>query len=105
MPFLLVLTTAPTKKEALKLTHLILDKRLAACVNIAGRAESHYWWKGKKEKGREIMMFIKTRAAAFRKLAKLIQNNHSYSNPEVIGIPFKKGSPAYLSWLSGEVRS
>ena len=104
MSYLVVLTTASSRKEALKLADLILSKRLAACVNILPVMDSLYWWKGKKEKGREVQMFIKTRAAAFKPLEALIRKNHSYSVPEILALPAVKGSKAYLGWISREVR-
>ena len=103
MSYLLVLTTASSRKEALKLADLILSKRLAACINILPVMDSLYWWKGKKEKGREVQMFIKTRASAFKILAAQIRKNHAYSLPEIIAIPIAKGSKAYLGWINKEV--
>ncbi len=103
MPYLLVLNTVPSLKEARKLAHLLLQKRLAACVNIGSPVESHYWWKNKKEKSREYLLLIKTSAEKFRKLEKIIRKNHSYEVPEIIGIPIQKGSVKYLAWISKEI--
>ena len=103
-PFLLALTTAPSVREAQKLADLILTKRVAACVNILPSLKSYYWWKGKKECASEVILFIKTRKSAFRKLEAILRKNHSYSVPEIIAIPILAGSKPYLAWLGGEIR-
>jgi periplasmic divalent cation tolerance protein len=104
LSYLLVLSTASSRKEALKLADLILSKRLAACVNISGSIESHYWWKGKKAKGREVQIWIKTRTALYKKLERTLKNHHSYSVPEILAFPIRQGSRDYLSWLGRETR-
>ncbi len=81
---------------------MLLEKRLAACVNISAPVESHYWWKDKKERAREVMLFIKTRATLFSKLEKVIRRSHSYAVPEIIEIPILKGNRAYLNWIKKE---
>ena len=105
MSYLLVLSTASSEKEARKLAQILLDRRLAACVNILPRIESHYWWRGRKEKAREALLLIKTQSSAFKKLEKIIRKHHSYSVPEIIALPILKGSRPYLDWLSREVGS
>ncbi len=65
---------------------------------------SHYWWKGKKEKGKEVLLLIKTRRALYPKLQKILLSSHPYSVPEILAIPILKGNPAYLSWLTAETR-
>jgi periplasmic divalent cation tolerance protein len=101
--FLLVLSTASSRREALKLSNLILSARLAACVNISSTIESHYWWKGKRTRGKEVMLFIKTKAAAYKKLEALLLKHHSYSVPEIIALPLANGSKSYLRWIAREV--
>jgi periplasmic divalent cation tolerance protein len=102
--YLLVLSTASSSKEADKLAGILLDKRLAACVNIVPGVSSHYWWKGKKEIGNEVMMLIKTKAALFGKLEKTLKTYHSYTVPEILAVPVKKGNASYLAWLSAELK-
>ncbi|HXV27873.1 MAG TPA: divalent-cation tolerance protein CutA [bacterium] len=102
MSYLLVLSAVPTLAEARKLASLLLQKKAAACVNITSAFESHYRWKGKMQKSREYMLFIKTRRRSFAVLEKLLRKNHSYAVPEIIGIPIQKGSRKYLAWLSKE---
>lgn len=104
MRYLLVLSTASSVQEARKLSSVLLERRLAACVTILRGAESHYWWQGKKEKAGETVLLIKTRRTLFTKVEKAIRENHSYSTPEVIAVPIEKGSQPYLNWLGKETR-
>ncbi|MBI3313545.1 MAG: divalent-cation tolerance protein CutA [Candidatus Omnitrophica bacterium] len=101
---LLILSTVPNLKEARSLASVLLEKKLAACVNISPGVESHYRWKGKKEKSREVMLFIKTREALFGKLEKTLRENHSYEVPEIIALPIQRGSKKYLNWLAKETK-
>ncbi len=82
----------------------MLRQRLAACINISTSIDSLYWWKGKREKAKEVLLFIKTTTRGYGKLEKALRKHHPYSVPEIIAIPIAKGNPAYLKWLSGEVR-
>jgi periplasmic divalent cation tolerance protein len=97
--FIVVFVTVPNCAEAKKLAKLLLEKKLAACVNIVPKIESHYWWKGKLEKASELLLIIKTRKTLFPKLAAQVRKNHSYSVPEIISLPVADGSKAYLDWL------
>lgn len=101
---LLVLSTASSPKEARRLSRLLLQKKLAACINISGRVESHYRWQGKIEKAGEVMLLIKTKPAVFKRLEKTLREHHSYSVPEIIALPIQKGSRKYLAWLAANVK-
>jgi periplasmic divalent cation tolerance protein len=100
--YLLVLSTVPSLKEARRLASFLLEKRLTACVNISPLSESHYWWKGKKERAREFLLLIKTRETLFKKLEKELRENHSYSVPEIITLSITGGSKKYLNWIARE---
>ena len=102
---LVVMVTAPSKKEAGRLANTLLKERLAACVNIVSGIHSRYWWKGKIESSSEILLLIKTTEKVFPKLSKRVQALHSYDVPEVLGIPVKRGSPSYLRWLNKCVKN
>lgn len=104
MAYLLVFTTVPTKKEAQKLADLILSQRFAACVHISAAGQSHYWWKGKKEKTAEHVLWIKTKDTLFSRLEKAVRQAHPYEVAELIAVPVKKGSAPYLSWISRETK-
>ena len=102
-PFL-VLSTAPTQKEAERLAQKLLNQKLAACINILYPAVSFFSWKGKREKVREALLVIKTTASQFKKIESLFRKFHSYEVPELIGWPITKGSAPYLTWLRDSVR-
>jgi periplasmic divalent cation tolerance protein len=97
--YILVISTASLKKESEKIAKALLDKKLAACINIISGVDSLYTWKGKLERASEYLLLIKTKASLFNKVEKVIKENHSYSVPEVISIEIKKGSKEYLKWL------
>lgn len=96
---ILVFSTAASKKEARHISKILLQKKLAACVNIIPGIESHYRWKGRIETGKEFLLLIKTKAALFGKLEKAVRENHSYSVPEIVAVSLEKGSKSYLDWL------
>lgn len=81
----------------------LLRKKLAACINIIPRIESSYWWKGRIETSREVLMMIKTTAGSYAKLESEIKKRHSYSVPEIIALSIFKGHPEYLRWVKRSV--
>jgi periplasmic divalent cation tolerance protein len=85
------------------LADVLLTQKLAACITIIPSAESHYCWKGKREKASEFVLLIKTRSIRYKKLETILKTHHSYSVPEIISVPVQKGNPAYLRWLSDSV--
>ena len=98
----LVYTTYPSLVEAEQAGRAIVERRLAACVNILPGMISHYWWQGAIERGEEIVMIIKTRASLAEAVRDAVKNMHSYSTPAVLFLPLEGGDPAYLSWLMEE---
>jgi periplasmic divalent cation tolerance protein len=99
----LVLTTAASAEEARKIAHALVDRRLAACVNIIPKIESIYRWEGKVEESQEYLLLIKTTAQAFPALREAIQELHSYEVPECIALAIEEGSEAYLKWIDASV--
>lgn len=101
--FIVVLVTADTKKGAEKIAKALLNKRLAACVNIVPGLTSFFRWKGKTEKANEFLLVIKTQSGLFAELEKTVKANHNYSVPEIIAMPIIKGSKDYLGWIQQEI--
>lgn len=101
--FLLVLTNLPDRDSALQLANTLIEKRLAACVNVLDGCTSVYRWQGRVETETEIPVFIKTRAERFERLQETILALHPYDLPEVIALPLGAGLEPYLAWVSGEV--
>src|ERR1700735_4463377 len=100
---LLGMVTCSTRAEARKVAKAILKKKLAACVNIVGGLESHYWWKGKLENAREHLLLIKTTRARTVGVTRTVKAVHSYEVPEVIFLPIVAGETNYLKWLRDSV--
>jgi periplasmic divalent cation tolerance protein len=94
----LVFITAPALEEARNLARLILEKRLAACVNLVPGLESHYWWQGKLESAPEILLLVKSSADQFEDLRELVALHHSYSCPEVVAVDPAEIAPIYRIW-------
>ncbi len=101
--FAVVLVTAPDLKTARALAALALRARLAACVNLVPRIESHYWWQGRLERGTEVLLLLKTTRSKLAALEKLILAEHPYDTAEFIVLPVAAGSARYLEWLGGSV--
>jgi periplasmic divalent cation tolerance protein len=97
--FAVVLVTAPDLKTARKLAKAALQARLVACVNLVLRIESHYRWQGKLERGREVLMVLKTTRVRLVALEKLILTEHPYDTAEFIVLPVQGGAKRYLRWL------
>jgi periplasmic divalent cation tolerance protein len=102
--FQIVLVTAPDLKTARRMARAALEARLIACANIVPKIESHYWWRGKIERGAEVLLFLKTTASRLAKLEKLVLSQHPYDTPEFIVIPLKAGNRRYLDWIDTSCR-
>ena len=98
--FALVLVTTPDLKTARSLAKAALEARLAACVNLIPRIESHYWWQGKLEHGAEVLLLFKTSSAKLVALEKCILDRHPYDTPEFLVVRLSKGSDRYVAWLA-----
>ncbi len=99
MDSFVVLSTAGSKREANRIAKTLVEKRLAACVNVLSAVESHYIWEGKMNRSREVLMMIKTTARQAQKLTREIKKMHSYEVPEILWLRVAGGERAYLQWL------
>ncbi|HMF89004.1 MAG TPA: divalent-cation tolerance protein CutA [Candidatus Angelobacter sp.] len=95
----IVLTTAGSADEARKIAEALVDRRLAACVNIVPQIESVYRWEGKVEHAAEWLLVIKTQAAAFKRVRDTIKELHAYNLPECIMLDVCDGDQEYLDWI------
>ena len=95
----IALTTTGSKEEAQKIARALIERRLAACVNIVGPIESIYRWEAKVESAGEWLLLIKTTANAFAAVSAAITELHSYQLPECVQIPVEAGSENYLRWI------
>ena len=97
-----VYTTYPSVVEAEKAGRAIVERRLAACVNILPGMISHYWWQGAIERGEEAVMIIKTRAALAEAVRAAVKEMHSYTTPAILVLPVEGGDENYLGWIMAE---
>jgi len=94
-----VITTLPDKETAKAIARKLVEKNLAACVNIIPMEKSIYKWKGKIEEVNEILLLIKTTKTQYPGLETEIRANHPYELPEIIYFEIKGGSNEYLDWV------
>ncbi|MFZ0886263.1 MAG: divalent-cation tolerance protein CutA [Candidatus Acidiferrales bacterium] len=103
---IVVLVMCGSRKEARKIARVLVERRLAACVNeIGAPVRSVYRWKGKMETAEEFLLVIKTTKRRFAALRAAIVELHGYDVPEIIALPVVEGSRAYLDWIAGSVRT
>ncbi|WP_456417841.1 divalent-cation tolerance protein CutA [Thiolapillus sp.] len=100
---LLVLCTCPDGNVAEYLANTLVERKLAACVNIAGAIRSVYPWQGKIQQDNEVLLLIKTTAAGWANLEQALLELHPYDVPEIIAMPIVAGSKDYLNWVGENV--
>jgi periplasmic divalent cation tolerance protein len=105
MGALLVITNLPDRASAEKLADALIDKRLAACVNILAPCRSVYRWKGAVQHDEEHPLLVKTSAGRYPALEAAIRAGHPYELPEIIAVPIERGLAAYLAWVDSETSS
>lgn len=94
-----VYTTYPSAVEAEKVGRALVERRLAACVNIVPGMVSLYRWEGAIERGEEVVMIIKTRASLAEPVRAAVKEMHSYTVPAILVIPLESVDSSYLAWL------
>jgi uncharacterized protein involved in tolerance to divalent cations len=99
---LVVLCTFPNETEARQIGAVLVEKQVAACVNLMPGVTSIYQWEGRIHEDAEILTVIKTTRAAYPRLEAMILDLHSYEVPEVIALSVEAGSEKYLAWLGGQ---
>jgi periplasmic divalent cation tolerance protein len=99
----IVLTTTGTEEEAHKIARHLVERRLAACVNVVLQVTSVFRWQDKVEEAQEWLLIVKTTAAAFGEVRHAIAELHSYELPECICLAIEDGSPDYLQWIAESV--
>lgn len=105
MSTLLVFTNLPDRASAERLADMLLERRLAACVNILAPCLSVYRWKGAVQHDEEHPMLIKTSAERYPQLEQALRQGHPYELPEIIAVPVERGLPSYLEWVFTESTS
>lgn len=100
----LVLCTCPDQPSAQGIAGQLVDKGLAACVNILPGVESIYRWQGQRESAQEHLLLIKTTRSAYSQLEKTIIEYHPYELPEVIAVSITDGLSGYLDWIDNSLK-
>jgi periplasmic divalent cation tolerance protein len=98
----IVYTTWPSIVEAEKAGRAIVERRLAACVDIVPGMISRYWWQGKIERAEEAVMIVKTRASLAEAVRLAVRELHSYTTPAVMVLPVEAADPDYQAWIVQE---
>lgn len=90
--------------EVNRISQGLMDKRLAACINIVPRIESYYWWNDKIERDVEALLIVKTTKDKFNSLRDWVIENHPYDLPEIIAVPLVDGHSDYITWIKKETK-
>jgi periplasmic divalent cation tolerance protein len=99
-----VLSTVATAEDAARVARALVERRLAACVNVVPAVRSIYRWKGRVEEDEERLLVIKTRGDRFEALREALVALHPYELPEAIVLPIEAGHTPYLAWIDESVR-
>ena len=101
---IVIFITAANKKEARKIAGGLVKNKLAPCVNIVDKIESVFFWDGKINRAKEVLLMVKSRKDKFKKIADFVKANHSYQVPEIISLPITSGLAYYLRWVDDYLR-
>jgi periplasmic divalent cation tolerance protein len=99
MSTLIVFTCVPDREVANKIAHALIERKLAACVNILAECTSVYRWQGAIETTGEVPLLIKTRAAIYDEVEAVVKSLHPYELPEIVAVSVERGLPDYLDWV------
>ena len=102
--FIIVETTYPNLASAKKLGKLLLEKKLAACVQFLP-IKSMYFWQGKIENSSEILVLIKSENSLYNEIEKTIKEHHTYEIPQILFSLINQGSIAYLKWIESKLEN
>jgi len=98
--FIVVLITVPSRETGQEIANLLLERKLAACVNIISPITSVYTWEGQPHTDEEALLIVKTRRDLFEdQLLPAVLAVHPYEVPEIIALPILMGSTRYLDWI------
>jgi periplasmic divalent cation tolerance protein len=101
--YIQVVTTVPDKETAQRIARLLVERRLAACVQVSGPIESTYWWQGQIEAAAEWRLLAKSRLDLFPLLEAAVREVHPYSVPELLATRVEAGHQGYFDWIDAEL--
>ncbi|XP_066466981.1 protein CutA homolog [Tiliqua scincoides] len=97
------LVSCPNEQVAGDIARAIMEKKLAACVNILPKASTMYIWKGEIEEATEIILLVKTRTSKISQLSDYVRSMHPFEIPELISVSIDQGNPVYLRWMGENI--
>ncbi len=105
MEFLTAYVTCKDEKEAQKIGKILVEQRLAGCVNIIPKIRSIYWWNDKVEKNNEALLLAKAPSKNKKKIVDAVKKNHSYRTPCINFLPVEIGNAEFGKWLEKETKN
>lgn len=99
-----VYMTCETADEAERVGTVLIERRLAACVNMLPGMKSMYWWEGKVEQADEVVLIAKTRESLVDALTDAVKDVHGYDVPCIVSMPIRGGNPDFLKWIREETK-
>lgn len=102
--YIQVLISIDSEEGARALQRLLVERRVAACVQVIGPISSTYWWQGQIEEAQEWLCLAKTQANHYDTLESLVKDNHPYDVPEILALPILTGNKDYLDWIETETK-
>lgn len=103
--YIQVITTTDKKENAKIIARGIVEKRLAACVQVVGPITSTYWWDNNIEESEEWLLIMKSQKNLYKELEEAIKEIHTYEVPEILSSPVIAGNQSYLDWIGKEIRN
>uniref|UniRef100_UPI0037E918BF protein CutA homolog n=1 Tax=Semicossyphus pulcher TaxID=241346 RepID=UPI0037E918BF len=94
-----LLLNSPNEQIAKDIGRAIMERRLAASINILCRSSTMYYWKGEIQDSSEILILVRTKTSRIQQVVEYVRSIHPYANPEVISFPVEDGSLAYMKWM------
>jgi periplasmic divalent cation tolerance protein len=101
---IIILVTASSDEEAVKIGKCLVEEHLAACVNILPQIRSLFFWDGRSQDSQETLLICKSRRPLFERVIERVKALHSYTVPEIIALPIIAGSREYLDWVGQNTR-
>ncbi|MFX0097584.1 MAG: divalent-cation tolerance protein CutA [Candidatus Hodarchaeota archaeon] len=102
--YIVVLITTPNPNEAEIIGKTLVERKLAACVNIIPKIRSIFWWEGKIEESSEALIIAKSKSDLMKEIQETVKEKHSYDVPEIIALSVESGLPQYCKWIDESVR-
>ena len=101
---LIVYMTAPDNTCAERIAKRLVERHLAACVNIIPGMRSIYRWEGAVECAEEVVLIAKTEESRYELLEKAVRDLHPYECPCIVAMPITHAEPAYAAWIAASTR-